>query len=38
MVNEQQLVTSGVFFCPDTSVDFNTVQVPNMAQFHNFVF
>ena len=41
-VNEQQLVISADFvfvFCiPDTSVDFNTVHVTNMAQFHNFVF
>ena len=28
----------GFFFNPDTSVDFNTVQVTNMDQFHNFVF
>ena len=25
-------------FTPDTSVEFNTVQVTNMAHFHNFVF
>ena len=39
-VNGQQLVISGVFKkkIPDTTVDFNTAHVTNMAQFHNFVF